>query len=126
MMKNNEKRILNLWELKPQRLAKWESTPEGNVVVLVPKFRNPLFAKWLMPRLKKPNFRINLDEVGSSIWRLCDGATSVSSIAAALKEQFGGRVEPVEDRIHRFLNQLERGDLISTGNTGVNKSEITT
>jgi len=112
-MKQDKKRILNLWELKPTRLAKWEVSPEGKVVVLVPKFRNPLLAKWLMPRLAKPYFHIKLDDVGSEVWKYCDGETSVEQISFRLKERFGTKVEPVEDRIGRFLNHLERGDLVS-------------
>lgn len=112
-MSNKEKQFLNLWDLKPKRNAKWETTEEGKVVVLVPKFRHPFLVKWLMPYLSKPFFRIKLDDVGSTIWNLCDGNTFISTIAEMLKEQFGESIEPVDARITAFLQRLERGDLIT-------------
>ena len=103
---------VNLWELTPLRNAKWETTEEGKVVVLVPKFKNPFLVKLVLPYLAKPFFRIKLDDIGSLIWKQCDGATSLSTIAESLKEKFGDAVEPVDDRINKFLNHLERGDLL--------------
>ncbi len=107
--------------MKPLRIAKWETTEDGKVVVLVPKFKNQFLAKWILPYLAKPFFRIKLDDIGSAIWQQCDGATSVAAIAQSLKEKFGGSVEPVDERINKFLNHLERGDLLS-----VNRMETTT
>lgn len=111
-MKTEEKQFLNLWDLKPKRNAEWEMTNEGKIVVLVPKFRNPFLVKYILPVLAKPFFRIKLDDVGTMIWQLSDGKTPVSSIADALVNTFGQSVDPVENRINHFLNQLERGDLI--------------
>ncbi|MFA6468192.1 MAG: PqqD family protein [Bacteroidota bacterium] len=110
---------MNLWELMPLRLAKWETTEEGKVVVLVPKFKHPLLVKWVMPVLAKPYFRIKLDDIGSTIWMQCDGKTPVSAIAGALKSKFGEAVEPVEARIHSFLNHLDRGDLLQLEHAGI-------
>jgi len=110
-MKNKE-RVLNLWDTMPQRLAEWESTAEGAVTVLVPKFRNPFLVKWVLPHLARPFFRVKLDAVGSEIWSRCDGSTTVTKIAEELQAKFGPSVEPVGDRIGSFLRQLERGDLV--------------
>lgn len=112
-----KKQILNLWDLRPKRNAEWETTEEGKVVVLVPKFSNPYLVKWILPHLSKPYFRIKLDDVGSAIWQQLDGSTPMSSIAEKLKEQFGAAVEPVESRINHFLNQLERGNLVTIEHT---------
>lgn len=106
----------NLWDVIPQRIAEWETAEDGKVIVLVPKFKNAFLAKWLQPRLAKPFFRIKLDEVGSHIWKLCDGSTKVSQIAESLQKQFGGVVEPVDIRIKKFFNHLERGDLLKVIN----------
>jgi hypothetical protein len=109
----SEKRVLNLWEMTPNRRAEWVTADNGLVVVLVPKFRNPLLVKWLMPRLAKPHFRIQLDDIGSAIWRGCDGRTTVGIIAGRLEQEFGERVRPVEDRLQKFFHQLERGSLLA-------------
>jgi hypothetical protein len=111
-LKKQETIEVNLWELTPLRNAKWETTEEGKVVVLVPKFKNPFLVKWILPYLAKPFFRIKLDEIGSQIWQQCDGATSISTIAESLKAKFGDSVEPVDARINKYLNHLERGDLL--------------
>lgn len=111
-MSTQEKQFLNLWELQPKRNAQWETTEEGKIVVLVPKFRNAILVKLILPYLAKPFFRIKLDAVGTVIWQHCDGVTPVSRIAEILKEQFGQEVDPVDARINHFLNQLERGDLV--------------
>lgn len=107
-----EPQEINLWDVTPLRIAKWETTDEGKVVVLVPKFKNAFFSKWIMPYLARPYFRIKLDEIGSAIWKQCDGSTTLAVIAGSLKEQFGDAVEPVDARINKFLNHLERGDLL--------------
>ncbi len=111
-MKKQETTGTNLWELTPLRNAKWETTDEGKVVVLVPKFKNAFLVKWVLPHLAKPFFRIKLDDIGSHIWKQCDGATSLSTIAESLKNKFGDAVEPVDARINKFINHLERGDLL--------------
>jgi len=111
-VKKQETIEVNLWELTPLRNAKWETTEEGKVVVLVPKFKNPFLVKWVLPYLAKPFFRIKLDDIGSLIWKQCDGATSLSTIAELLKQTFGDAVEPVDARINKFLNHLERGELL--------------
>ena len=116
-MKKQETPEVNLWELTPLRNAKWETTEEGKVVVLVPKFRNKFLVKFILPYLAKPFFRIKLDDVGSLIWQQCDGATNVSIIAESLKQKFGEAVDPVDERINKFLNHLERGDLLVVDRT---------
>jgi hypothetical protein len=111
-VKKKQLEEVNLWDVVPVRNAEWETTPEGKVVVLVPKFRNAFLVKWVQPRLAKPHFRIKLDEVGSHIWKRCDGATKVSAIAESLTLTFGDSVQPVAERMTKYLNHLERGDLL--------------
>jgi hypothetical protein len=57
--------------------------------------------------------KLRLDVVGAFAWRLCDGSTSVAEIAAAMQEEFGDAVEPVEERLVTFLTGLLREKLIS-------------
>ncbi|MCP2620391.1 PqqD family protein [Candidatus Aminicenantes bacterium AC-334-E05] len=62
--------------------------------------------------MKKPFFRIRLDEIGSYVWELCNEENTVSEIGIKLKERFGEKIEPVYDRLIIFLKQLERGKCI--------------
>lgn len=68
--------------------------------------------KHLLPRMKKPNFRVNLDEFGGNLWLLIDGEKNVDQIAQLFKKQFGERVEPLYDRLSKFLMNLEKNRFI--------------
>jgi len=106
---------VNLLTLTPERRADWEAAADGRVVVRIPKFRGRL-GRWLVPRLRRPYFNIRLDALGSVVWRLCDGRTPVSVMAAELTRELGaeaGEPDALLARIAAFLRQLERGDLVT-------------
>jgi hypothetical protein len=104
--------VYNLLELKPARKRDWVEE-EGRVVVLMPKFRHPWVAPWLQPMLRKPEVRVKLDDLGSAVWKLCDGATTVARMAEVIQKRFGPEAEPVHERIGAFLRKLEDGDLVA-------------
>ncbi|MGB7624711.1 MAG: PqqD family protein [Terriglobia bacterium] len=109
-MKPKEPR--NLYELKPRRLVEWELAQDSRVTLLIPKFRKGLLARTLQPRLRRPLFRINLDEFGSFVWLSCNGKADVRSIGEEMMSKFGPSAEPVYDRIGQFLRQLESSKFI--------------
>ena len=102
----------NLLELKPERNLEWEMSEDQRVALLVPRFRNKFLVRWLVPRLHRPTFRVTLDEYGSFLWQESDGQTTVRELGERLKARFGDTVEPVYDRIHAFIRELERGDVL--------------
>ena len=63
-------------------------------------------AYWLAPR------KLRLDDVGTFSWRLIDGGRTVNQIAAELRREFGERAEPCEERLGRFMKQLQREELV--------------
>ena len=100
---------LQRWhEVVAKRNLIWEDGREGTAVLLVPRFRKGLLAKWLMPKLSRPHMRVKLDEIGSFAWRMMDGTTSFEQIAASMKDEFGSRVEPAEERLMKFLTILHQ------------------
>ncbi|MDZ7374358.1 MAG: PqqD family protein [candidate division KSB1 bacterium] len=99
-------------QLRPLRLYPWQEAEDGKVVVLKPKFEHPLLRRYLLPRLRNPNYRIHLDDIGSFVWRLCDGTHTIGEIEQELREHFGQRVEPAFERLSLFLAQLFRGSFI--------------
>jgi len=107
-----EKESKNLYELRPRRLVEWETGQNQQVTLLIPKFRTGLIARVLQPRLRRPQFRIKLDEFGSFVWLLCTGETNVRSIGEQMRSRFGETAEPIYDRISRFLQQLESSKFI--------------
>jgi hypothetical protein len=62
--------------------------------------------------MKKPHYKIRLDEIGSAFWRRCDGQQSVRTIAEQQKQEFGDAVEPLYERISRFLHTLDKNRFI--------------
>lgn len=111
MIKNNRPECINLLELVPKRNISWENKEEV-VILLKPKFKNPFLAKHLLPRMKKPFYKIKLDEIGSAVWILCDGHRSVKKIGDLLHAKFGEKAEPLFDRLSMFFQSLERNKFI--------------
>lgn len=101
----------NLLELVPHRTASW-SEDAGRVVVEIPAPSRPWLAPLAWLSFKMSSKRIRLDEVGSLAWTLLDGRRSVGEVAAALRERFGDRVEPAEERLGTLLRMLHRGALV--------------
>ncbi len=107
---------VNLLELIPEQNIKSEKSEDGFSVLLKPKYRHPLFAKHILPRLKSPNYKIKLDDIGSFTWDLCDGRNNVEDIGNKLKEKFGDKVEPLYDRLRIFFQNLEKNKFITFKN----------
>ncbi len=99
--------------LIPHRAVEWEVRDDNKIVLLVPKFRRGLGARWIQPWIRRKHIRVRLDEFGSFIWKCCDGSTSMESIAEKMKQQFGDRVEPVHNRLSMFMQKLVRGELLT-------------
>lgn len=57
--------------------------------------------------LKKPRISyIELEEMGSFIWREMDGVKSVYELALLEREKFGEKAEPVCERLSTYLKVL--------------------
>lgn len=102
----------NLLELIPEKNIEWTKTEEGLICLLKPKFQLPILRKHILPRLKNPHYRINLDKIGSLFWENCDGVRTVEEIAKRMKTALGDEVEPLYERITLFLQSLEKNKFI--------------
>lgn len=98
----------NLLELVPERMREFEKDEEGNIQIIYPKFTNRFLVKYLVPRLKQPYIKVQLDELGSTVWEACDGENTVEEIATILNNKFGKSVEPVYERLAMFFQNLHR------------------
>ncbi len=106
------KRNLNYLEMHPFRRYEFEFRGNELVDVLVPRFTSKFAAKYILPRMKNPYIRANLDELGSYLWLNIDGETSVSILIDKMVERFSDRVEPATERVLLFLTQLYRAGFI--------------
>jgi hypothetical protein len=69
------------------------------------------FIRWLV---KKPNISdMQLDEIGSEVWKCIDGQKSVYEIGQELVNNFGEKIDPVYDRLIMYLRFLNRKGWIS-------------
>jgi hypothetical protein len=109
---NNDSPELNLLELVPVKNIEWEKTEEGLICLLKPKFQLSILKKHILPRLKHPYYKINLDKIGSQFWENCDGVRTVEEIAKRMKQTLGDEVEPLYERITLFLQSLEKNKFI--------------
>ncbi len=106
------KQTLNFYELVPRQKRLFEERGDGTVDILLPRYGNSAINRVFKQFLNQKPVHLHLDDVGASVWRLCDGRRSVREIGATLHERFGGRIEPVYDRLGTFLEQMRKGGMI--------------
>ena len=111
-MNKEEKRPPNLLTLKPKRNLEWETQPDDNVVLVIPKFRHRLLVKWFVPMLAKPNIRLKLDERGSYVWMHCDGNTTVAKLGEEMATKYGESLDSTYERIGKFVQKLARDKFV--------------
>lgn len=102
----------SLLELTPFRKIEHKFEADNLVTLLYPKFKNPKVSKYMLGN-KSPFIHFKLDEIGSASWLLIDGEKNVEKIAAELVEKFGDKIQPVHDRLGKFLTQLYSNKYIS-------------
>jgi hypothetical protein len=103
----------NYLEVTPIRTVKEETDEEKLVTVLIPKVTSRLGKKYFEPMLKSPFIKLKLDEIGSASWLAIDGQKKVGIIAAELVNKFGDKINPVEERLTKFLTTLYEQRLIT-------------
>src|SRR5271157_1548535 len=98
--------------LTPFRKIEHRVEEDGNVTLLYPKFKNKGVSKYMLGS-RSPHIQLKLDELGTATWLLMDGEKRVEKIALELSEKFGEKINPVHDRLGKFLSQLYNNKYIS-------------
>lgn len=97
-----------VWSREPTRL---EGAPEL-VLVQVPRRQDKwgnLIARWFkLPDHKK----IELDQIGSDVWELCDGNHSIESIATRISKSYKLNKRQAETSVTAYLKMLADRRLI--------------
>jgi hypothetical protein len=112
LFKKRKSEDINYLDLTPYRLYGHDLREDGLIDVLVPRFTDKFFGKFLQPSLKKPFIKANFDEIGSAVWLEINGERKVEEIIANLNEMFGDKIHPVFERVTLFLSQLHRNGFI--------------
>jgi hypothetical protein len=95
------------------RRLEWKEAEDGKMVVFRPRFGEGRIAQWLESLLGLSPYRIRLDEIGGLVWSNCDGKMSAQEIADKLRDQFGEKIEPAEERLQHFILQMSRARMVS-------------
>mgnify|MGYP001178653431 FL=1 len=104
--------VLELVAVRPRRLLDWREE-DGRCVLLRPRLGAGRLGRWLAGLLRNPHYRIRLDDVGSLIWKACDGGTSLAEIVPRLRERFGDQVEPADQRLVQFVRKMLKGRMLA-------------
>lgn len=103
----------NFLNFIPVTAFEWYISDESKKVIIKrPKFDNPVLKKYVVPYFKKPYFEVKLDEFGSFVWQKIDGNKNIYEISNELKNHFGEKVEPVYDRVSRFIKHLRQQRMV--------------
>jgi hypothetical protein len=103
----------NYLDLHPLRLHNHEISDDNFINVIIPKFKNKIIVQYIVPKMKSPDIKLKLDEIGSATWLLMDGIKDVREISKLLLEKFGDKIEPVNQRLTKFLTGLYEQRLIT-------------
>ena len=97
----------------PHKLHDHEIDPEtGRIVVLKPKFQWIVAKKLIEPLLQSKFFKVKLDPIGSAVWENINGVNTVDAIGKILASQFGPEIEPIYERLTKFVVALHQQKFI--------------
>ena len=102
-----------LKELYPVRNCEYEKNENGLVIVLFKNTKPSFIEKLFFKKLIEKPYKIDLDEIGSFIYEICDGKLNTEEVINKTREHFGVKVEPTEPRVIKFVEQLNRNKLIT-------------
>ena len=102
----------NLLDVIPERTRAFRDEDNGTVTVLIPRFGDGRVGSVLEKFFRSSPITLHLDEMGTAVWRLCDGQRSVYEIGDCLKAKFGDRIDPIYERLGAFLHQMRRVGII--------------
>ena len=105
---------LDFVHARPRRLLEW-CEEDGRCVLLRPRLGSSRLVRWVAGQVGDPHYRIRLDEVGTLVWKACDGDTSLADIVGRMRDRFGERVEPADHRLSRFILKMLKGRMLAIG-----------
>jgi Coenzyme PQQ synthesis protein D (PqqD) len=104
---------INYLELTPVRNYEHEVEKNGLISVFVPKFDIKWLDKIMSRIIKSRFFKAKLDEFGTETWLEIDGVKSVQMISNQLSKKFGEKINPVDERLTKFLSELYKYNFIT-------------
>ena len=100
---------------KPTRneAVEWDRDENGDICITMVRSK----ASWKLELLAKILYlpdrrRVVLDEVGSGVWEMCDGATTVAMMIRRLSERYKLNRKEAEISLLHYLRQLGKKKLV--------------
>ncbi len=105
MKKKSDQNYLERIPARPSSLN-WSMDAKGMVTL---EIENTGWANRIAQKLfKRPKFSyVHLDEMGSFLWPLLDGQTTITDLGLQVKEQFGSKAEPLYPRLAKYFQILD-------------------
>jgi len=97
-------------------MIKWSETKDGKIDLLTPKIKSEKIRRFFKKQEEPDYYKVHLDDIGSSVWKLIDGQKNVEAIAREIHSKFGTKIEPVYERLGEFIRQLHQKKFISFEN----------
>jgi len=101
----------NFEDIYPIRNCEHEIN-NGLVTVLYQKEKLTFIEKTFFKKDALKPYKIDLDEIGSFIWHICDGSKNVGQITKIAQEHFKGKIEPAKERVELFIEQMNKNKLV--------------
>jgi hypothetical protein len=99
--------VLRALPVRNSRLE-WSEDEQGLVTLRVPQ-RQDRWVRFLNRIASAPAHKqVVLDEIGSDVWRLCDGTSNVEAIVRALMKKYKLSRREVELSLSLYLKQLAK------------------
>jgi len=93
-------------------VVEMEDAAEGSVMLKVPRrggfWGKLLGAAFLVPKVRK----VALDDIGSEVWRMCDGKNSIGDIARSIGAKHKLHRKEAELAVLSFIDSLAKKSLV--------------
>jgi len=86
---------------------------DGLVVVIAYRQKKNFFDRTIFKKWAEKPVKIDLDEIGSYVWKLIDGKRNVEEITLLAEEHFKDKIQPAKERVSLFLKQLHKNRLVT-------------
>lgn len=108
---NVDKNLLDYIPIKNKEID-WKEKEDEKIQIII--YRDSLFERIVRKLFFTPEkYKIDLDEVGSFIWKHIDGEKNLYEISILLKEHFGEEAEPLYPRLTQYMNILQNNKFIN-------------
>lgn len=96
--------------------AAWDVLEDGTILIEYPLNIKPFFVqlarRFNLGEPQRPTKKLQLDAIGSRVWKMFDGEKEVKAIIMDVAEQTGLTLQEAEISVTTFLRELGRRGLI--------------